>query len=1005
MHRGLKITAFAALAVLPGAAARPGLTAGGAEFAQRSLSALPWRFEQNRGQAPAGTAFIARGANYQVLIGPAGPVMRFRRADGKPGQLGTVIRGGNRRAAISGEQPTAARANYLIGNQPDKWLENVPGFSRVRYSNVYPSIDLIFYGNEKNLEFDFEVKPGGDPKRISLTWTGAGKVRKDADGNLIIDTPAGEVRWAKPIIYQSLKGNRTEIAGGFRLNNNVASFDIARYDPSGTLVIDPTVAFATFIGGPGNESVHGLALDSNGNIIVAGVTSSTNLPTISTVVQPGYNGSTQDTITGDAFIASLQPSGSAVNWITYLGGSADDLAYGVAVDSSNNIYITGMTNSTNFPVKNAAYGTFLGAGGNKLNPLGDAFLTKLNSAGQLVYSTYFGGSADDWGTAVTVDNSGDAYIAGWTLSTNLPVGASSYQKGYKGNGGNPDYCSGCGPVITTGDAFAAKFDPNGKFLWTTYIGGTLDDFASAIAVDKTGNVYVAGTTQSSNFPVSAGAFQTTYGGESTVQAQPNIHMGDAFVVKLDPNGANLLYGTYLGGSGDDGAYGLAIDSSGDAYVTGATVSPNFPVTAGAFQSTFKGPSTAPIVSNHPTFVYGDAFVAKLNPTGTALLYATYFGGSGDDCGQAIAIDSNGNAYITGQTASHDFPITAGATQATYSGSGGENYAVGDAFLFQLDPKGATELYGTYLGGNQDDAAAAIAIDGSGDAWIAGYTLSQNFPATRGAFQSVYNGNNRLGIPYGDAFVAKFSGLSAISNAPSITPGGVVPVYSTATSLQPGAWFSIYGNNLATATTVWNGNFPTSLGGTTVTVDGKNAYLWFVSAGQINAQAPDDSNLGSVPVTVTNSLGSVSSTVTLAPQSPSFLLLADGKHVTGIIITPNGTGSQGGGTYDLLGPTSAGPGFRPAKAGESVAIYGVGFGPTNPAVPSGQIYMGLPASLITLPQLTLANVKVALAFGGIVSAGLYQFNFTIPSGLGAGDQSIVATVNTVSTQPGLVIPTQ
>jgi uncharacterized protein (TIGR03437 family) len=399
----------------------------------------------------------------------------------------------------------------------------------------------------------------------------------------------------------------------------------------------------------------------------------------------------------------------------------------------------------------------------------------------------------------------------------------------------------------------------------------------------------------------------------------------------------------------------------------------------------------------PTYVYGDAFAVKVNATGTALAYSTYVGGSGDDAGQSIAVDAAGNAYIAGQTASKDFPVTGNATQANYAGSGGENYAAGDAFIFQLNTTGTAELYGSFMGGSSNDAGAGIAIDGSGNAWIAGYTVSSNFPATKGSFQAVFGGSNRNGIPYGDAFVAKFSGLSAGTN-PVINANGVVPVDSTATTVQPGSWFSIYGNNLATATTVWTGNYPTNLGGTTVSVNGKSAYLWFVAAGQINAQAPDDTATGSVPVTVTNSLGSTTSSVTLAPSSASFLLLADNRHVVGYVY--NATGS-----YNLLGPTSAGAGFQPAARGQVVAIYGIGFGPTNPFVPAGQAYAGLGASLITLPQISVGGVPVIVAFAGIVSEGLYQFNFTIPSTVGSGDQTLVATVNGVQTQQGIVIPIQ
>jgi uncharacterized protein (TIGR03437 family) len=232
----------------------------------------------------------------------------------------------------------------------------------------------------------------------------------------------------------------------------------------------------------------------------------------------------------------------------------------------------------------------------------------------------------------------------------------------------------------------------------------------------------------------------------------------------------------------------------------------------------------------------------------------------------------------------------------------------------------------------------------------------------------------------------------------------VPVYSTSTTIQPGSWFSVYGSNVAAATTVWNGDFPKTLGGTTVTVNGKPAYLWFVSSGQINAQAPDDTATGTVPVVVTTAGGSASTTITLASAGPSFLLLADAKHATGIILTPDNSGSQGGGTYDLLGQTSAGPGFRPAKKGENVAIYAVGCGPTNPAVPAGQIYAGA-APMVSTPQVTLGGVPVTVDFAGIVGAGLYQLNFKIPANAGSGDQVLQGTSNGAQTQANIVIPVQ
>ncbi len=370
-------------------------------------------------------------------------------------------------------------------------------------------------------------------------------------------------------------------------------------------------------------------------------------------------------------MAQLNPSGSAVNWFTYLGGNADDVALGIAVDVGGNVYITGMTNSTNFPTKNANNPNFSGSGGNRLNPMGDIFLTKLSgAAGQLVYSTYFGGSQDDWGMAVTVDSSGNAYITGATLSTNFTTQVNSFQKGFKGTGGNLNFPGTNGPLFALGDAFVAKFDGNGKIAWSTYLGGAKDEIGTSIAVDKSGNVYVGGLTMSVDFPVTAGVLQGKFAGQSDDQSNPHAHLGDGFVLKLDPNGSNLLFSTYLGGSRDDGVFGLALDAGGNIYVTGATLSTDFPVTSGALQTSFKGPSAAPLVQTGiATNIFGDGFIAKINPQATGLVYSTYFGGTGDDSGQAIAIDAAGDAYITGNTASTDFPTTAGAPQTKYTGGG------------------------------------------------------------------------------------------------------------------------------------------------------------------------------------------------------------------------------------------------------------------------------------------------------------------------------------------------
>ncbi len=462
----------------------------------------------------------------------------------------------------------------------------------------------------------------------------------------------------------------------------------------------PLIAFSSFLGGSGEDEIDGIAVDSAGNVFVVGTTSSTDLP-----VTPG---SFQRTISGSqshVFVAKLNAAGSAILYLTYLGGSSSDHANAIAVDAGGNAYVVGTTLSRDFPVTAGAVQRNFGGGG----ILGDAFVTKLDPAGAtLIYSTYLGGSSDDGATSISVDELGQAYIAGATRSHDFPVTSGAYQSSY---GGDPGNVSGFG-----GDGFIAKLDASGSsFVYATYLGGQGEDSVSAITVDASGNAVVGGNTSSSNFPVTAGVVQSTYGGAggSTTSG------GDAFVAKLNALGSALIFSTYLGGSGDDAASSIESDGVGNIYVQGVTSSPNFP-TSQALQPSLAGKS--------------DIFLVKLNPMGTTLLYSTYLGGSDTDFGLGTA-DSSGSVYVTGNTSSMNFPVPR-AFQPYFGTT--------DAFVAKLDPAGSTLVYSSYLGGSDADFGGAIAHDAGGNLWLAGSTFSHNFP-TLNALQSTFKGGNTDGF--------------------------------------------------------------------------------------------------------------------------------------------------------------------------------------------------------------------------------------------------------------------
>ncbi len=698
----------------------------------------PIYFEPNIGQSADPVKFLARGPGYALFLTADEAVLALHpiRSGNEPAAvIRTRLEGINRNPApnLEGLEKLPGISNYLLSNDRAKWRTQVPHYQRVRYAEVYPGIDLVYYGNPQQLEHDFIVAPGADPAQIQLAISGADQVRVNAQGDLILTVPGGEVVQQAPRIYQLIDGEQQPVAGRYVLRNSEAAaattvtvavadplpeplrvgFEIAHYDPQQPLVIDPVLAYSTFLGGIKEDYGLSIAVES-GYAYVTGATLSIDFPVNdpSLVVDPTIAG----VKTTDAFVAKFDFTSTAAGpaslvYSTYLGGSddKDDIGYGIAVDSDGYAYVTGTTASKDFPVPGST-------------PKGgkDAFIVTLDASGGgplSSYSAYWGGTKDDEGRGIALNASGSMiYVTGYTNSTDFPL-MNPFQ-----------------PALLGGtDAFVIQMDVSGVLQYSTYLGGAKDDQGTAIAVDDSGNIYLTGSTASVNFPVtgSATAFDTTLGGAL-----------DAFVAKIDPSKIigppnqpgmySLLYSTYLGGSGADSGAGIAVDSSDSAYVTGTTASSDFPVTPNAAQSNYGG--------------NWDAFITKINPALigiNSLIHSTYLGGSGLESGASIVVTENSGAvqtYVTGATASINFPVTSDAYDKSLGGGG-------DAFVAQLNDTGKVWLYVTYLGGNNGiDSGAGIAADASG-IYVTGAAIASDFPTTDNAFDRV-NGSSK------DAFVVK-----------------------------------------------------------------------------------------------------------------------------------------------------------------------------------------------------------------------------------------------------------
>jgi beta-propeller repeat-containing protein len=674
---------------------------------------LPLSFEPNQGQTDARVRFLARASGCTLFLTSDQAVFAGR--DGSVERM--KLLGANPKPRFEPLVPQPGISNYFIGNDPSKWRTHVPNYSKVALREVYPGIDLIFYGNERQIEYDWVVAPGANPKLIHVQWEGPRHITKNSSGDLLLSASLVQ---RKPVILQ--EGKRIE--GGYVVRGRQVAFELAHYDSGKPLVIDPVLAYSTYLGGGLIDQGLGIAVDGSGNAYVTGFTDSIDFPSGSSF-QISYGGGNFD-----AFVTKINAAGSGRVYSTYLGGDISDQATGIAIDGAGNAYVTGFTSSFNFPTNKPIQSA---------NALGaqDAFVTKLDPTGStLVYSTYLGGGASDFGQGIAVDGAGNAYVTGYTNSSDFAIAIP-----LQGANGGTGY-----------DAFLTKINAAGSaFVYSTYLGGSGDDFGQGVAVDGSGNAYVTGYTFSTNFPT-ANALQPSFGGFS-----------DTFVTKINAAGSAYVYSTYLGGGGPDVGQGIAVDSSSNVYVTGYTLSSNFP-TVGALQAFHNGSSN-------------DVFVSKINAAGSAFVYSTYLGGSGDDRGAAIAVDRAGNAFVTGSTGSVDF-VTVNPVQPS-RGAGL------DAFVTEINATGSSRIYSTFLGGSGDDAGSGIAVDGGGTAYVTGTAGSNNFPTLNPA-QIIYGGFN-------DAFVLSISTAAQLPSATHFVPVTPCRVFDTRSPAGPLGGPAIAGN--------------------------------------------------------------------------------------------------------------------------------------------------------------------------------------------------------------------
>ena len=847
--------------------------------AEAAYAGLPLSFEVNKGQTDKSVKFLARGKGYTLFLTASEAVMTLQKSPAAKAKGQDVVRmklkGANAAPVVKGLDMMASKSNYINGNKSAKWVTDVEHFAKVEYKQVYPGIDMVYYGNQGNLEYDFVVAPGANPALIRMNFAGAKTLQLDERGNLVLNLNNGRMAFNAPVLYQKTGGVKQPVDGRFVIaSNKQVSFEVGNYDKSKELVIDPTLLYSTYLGGTVEDRVNAIALDTYGNIYMTGLTVSAGFPTPDSTA-----GHFQATTGGgtDAFVIKLSTAGDA-QWSTFIGGAAIDIANGIAVDSSGISHITGATTSADFPTVSPYQAA--NAGGT------DAFVTAVSSTGHtLIYSTYLGAAGVDEGNGIACDAAGNVYVTG-QASASFPKTPGSYTA-----------------VGGMTDAFISKFSAAGAISYSTILGGTGLDLGRGIAIDNIGNAYVCGQAADAFFPTASypTVFKNTISGSF-----------DAFMAKLDSTGATLLYVTYVGGSGIDDAYSIALDGVNpvtlNAYITGFTFSADMPNPGSGFANVGQTTiGTAP-----------DSYVFKLNMNGGGGIldgvYFTYLGGSTDDRGTCIKVDAAGNAYVTGHTTSGDFP--------TVNPILGTAVGTGMVFVTEIPPTGVNpRVFSTYLGGVTDQQGNGISIDAAGNIYVAGFTSSGDYPTTStttvpampAIIQAAYGGGLY------DGFFSKITAPSPGAAVPDITavlPAGGIPAGGT-TVVITGTDFT---------------------GATSVKFGGVNATSYVVDySTQITAVAPAHAS-GIVHIVVVTPAGS--SVIGTADQYTYFIA---------------------GGIAPTI--TNLNPDLGPSTGGTTVIITGTGF--TTVTGANGVKFGELNASSYTVISDTKITAKTKAHAVGIV----------------------------------------
>lgn len=960
-----------------------------------SYASIPMIFESNQGQTDAQVRFMARGHGYGLFLTDEDAVLVLRRAgvkehalDGQTSVIRMGLSGATAHTKVEGSELLPGRSNYLIGKDSAKWNLDVPQYARVRYPQVYPGIDLVYYGNQGRLEYDFEVAPGADPGNIRLHFGGSHRLRLE-NGDLVLETREGAARLYAPHIYQRRDNAEATVDGRFvLLAKNEVGFEVGDYDRGQPLVIDPVLSYSSYFGGTGTEAAPSITTDAGFNIYVTGSTTSTDLPIAGTPFQ----GTLHSGATANVFVSKLDPTGTTLVWSTYLGGSGTDASVGIAVDAAGDAYVAGTTTSPDFPTSTSGFQTAPKAAGTH------GFVSELDPNGSVLkYSTYLSGSLTDTMAGMTLDNKGFVYVIGITHSTDFPTVPSPV----------PAPLPSTMPAGASQAFFVSKLNPatsgTDSLIFSSYFGGGTPNngimAGGGIAVDNNNttagsNIYITGgtnflnTTQNPNtdFPIknaivftqgsglapggdcldSPGVSACPVTGLPTTNGVVNL---DAFVAKISPvgtTGAQLLYSTYVGGAGNDIGNGIAVDASGNAYITGSTTSPTatfFPplsAAPAAYQPCLNSPTGASGSCPNSNTTSTDAFVAKINNpvTGTGstnsnveLVYWSYLGGTNNDVGNAIAVDGIQGARVVGTTFSSDLK-TQNAIQASLKGSQ-------DAFAARLDTLGTTgsataSQFVTYLGGSGADGATSVALDTNTNTYITGTTTSPDFPLASGVtpYQGALKGPQ-------DAFIAK---LGAALNFTLMPP---TPPSSVNAGNQVSFNYTVQNTGDTTAGVGFLDNLGSGSG---------SAPSTFVSASASGGSCPTTATNGTILCNLGIINGGASSTVT-------------------INITPTGAGTLINSGQLIV----AGSGFSKTVSSQPVTVnsYTLSALPVTPIVVAGQ-----PASYqvtVTPNKTYTANVSLSCTSGlpGGTPAPACTFSTTPITVAGSSPSTVTLTISTTA----------